>query len=184
MKEIIAAETAENPRHGLCLETMYVRGLRLSDIIGIYGKYDIFHGLRPCDIDAVKLPGAKHTIRVIRKKGKFKVMVLPDRIQSRLLAQIKEYGIKPTERIFPYDRTAVYRWCRKYGDCVDERYKFGPHCIRRSYAQDYITRGGSFPNLQRHMSHSKLAQTFDYVGGSDDAANKEQMEFDNTEAGE
>jgi len=183
MQEIIKAETADNPRHGLCLEMMFLRGLRLSDIIGIYKKYHIFHGLRPCDIDAVKLPYATHTMKIIRKKEKFKVMTLPDVLYTRLMQQIQEYKIKKDERIFPYHRTTVYGWCIKYGLCADERYKFGPHCIRRSYARDYINRGGSFSNLQQHMSHTKLAQTFEYVGGTEDSANKEQIGMDKMEAG-
>lgn len=184
MQEIIKAEYLVNERHGLMLELMFRRGLRLSDVIGIYKKYHIFHGLRPCDIDAVKLPHANHTMRLVRKKEKFKIMTLPDDLYNALKAHIKKYEVKSDERVFPYHRTTVYGWCAKYGKCVDERYIFGPHCIRRTYAKDYASRGGNLANLQQHMSHTQLSQTLEYIGGTEDAANKEQIEFDKMEAGE
>lgn len=184
IQTLIAIEKQEPPRHALLMRIMRIRGCRLSDLIGIVHKYDLFHGLRPCDIDVVKKPYAKHTMTLIRKKEKFKVMTLPDSIYAELQKQIEEYGIKPTERIFPYERSTVWRWYNKYGlKCIDERYNLSPHCVRRSYAHDYVQKGGSVASLQKHLSHTRPGQTYDYLGEDEDAANKEQMEFDNMEAG-
>lgn len=176
---LIEIEKQEPPRQALLMELMRRRGFRLSDIIGIAKKYNVFHGLRPIDIDAVPLKGSKHSVRLLRKKGIFAVKTLPDDLYARLQAQIKEYGTKPAERIFPYHRTTVWHWYNKYGlKCVDERYNLSPHCVRRSFGKDYIAKGGSLVSLQKHFSHRRLGQTLEYLGEAEDAANKELLEME------
>ena len=174
---------SEPPRHALCIKTLFSLGLRASEVIGKYGEYDSRPGIRPVDIDAELHPewGCDHTIRVWRKRGKFKILPLRTDLYNDVKAHIKEYKIGKEERIFPYHRTTVYGWLSKYGRCVDTRYRIGIHVLRRSFGKNYLRRGGSPVDLQKIYSHEKLQQTFDYIGEDESTA---MSNFAKMEAGE
>ena len=180
IKEIIQSEP---PRHALCIKVLFSLGLRASEVIGKYGEYEARPGIRPIDIDAELHPewGCKHTVRVWRKRGKFKILPLKDELFDALQAQIKEYKIKPEERIFSYGRTAVYGWLTKYGRCVDTRYKIGIHTLRRSFGKHYRARGGKMEDLQKIYSHENMQQTMQYIGEDESTA---MSNFAKMEAGE
>ena len=169
VQEIIGSEP---PRHALCIKILFSLGLRASEVIGKYGEYEKRPGIRPIDIDAELHAdwGCNHTIRVWRKRGKFKVLPLKDQLYDELKAQIKEYNIKPEERIFSYHRTAVYGWLSKYGRCVDTRYRIGIHTLRRSFGKNYRARGGKMEDLQKIYSHENMQQTMQYIGEDESTA--------------
>ena len=177
--EIIAQEMeAYGLRWATLIKILVKRGLRCSEAIGGGWK----PGIRVCDIDQDKIPEAKHTFRIWRKRGKFKVMSLRDDIYDDIMKLVNEFKIKPTERIFFWHRTSVYGHLRKYGYCVDERYPIGVHTMRRTYGKDYLRKGGKLSSLQQHYSHAKPGQTLDYVGETEDVANQEQLDIDKMEA--
>lgn len=183
VQEIIASERkAQNTRQAACIETIYNLATRASEVIGKHGFYKERPGIRPIDIDAELHPewGCEHTIRIWRKRGKFEIMPLTWKLFDLLTEQIKLWKVKPEERIFPYHRTTVYGWLRKYGFCVDSRYPIGIHTLRRSLGKEYRRRGGEIEKLQKLYSHENMAQTMKYIGEVKDEAMKEYSDLFDT----
>ena len=164
VQEIIEAQ--DDPIYKALFETMYGLGLRVSEAVGDDAIGHEKPGIRPCDIDPVKSSDVglecKHTIRIWRKRGKFEILPLPDRLFKSLSAYSESF--KTEDRIFPRDRTTVYQHLAKYGRTVDGRFKIGCHVLRRSAGVYWRSQGMPIEDIQQVYSHENMAQTMQYIG--------------------
>ena len=166
VQEIIEAQDDGLYRH--LFETMYGLGLRVSEAVGDDTPGHEKPGIRPCDIDPVKPSDVglecKHVIRIWRKRGKFEILPLPDKLFRSLAEYAKVSQCENESRLFARDRTTVYQHLAKYGRTVDGRFKIGCHVLRRSAGVYWRSQGMPIEDIQQVYSHENMAQTMQYIG--------------------
>lgn len=134
-------------------------------------------GIRPMDIDAVKLKYAKHSINIYRKHGKFETFPFTDeQLFKDTQRIIGGYGVKPEERIFPhpqYTRQRVLEAMQAHGYTVGQQTLRHPHSLRRGGGIHLRNNDVKLEVLQKLYSHDDMAQTTHYIGIDTQEAFKE-----------
>lgn len=123
--------------HKLAFLLGYLCGLRVSEVVN----------LKPEDVDR----GRQLLIIRQAKGGK-------DRLVPYKRAMVKYFSYLPVKVTSRALQIAFLRACKDAG--IKKPYlKF--HCLRHSFATNYVNAGGSYKNLQLLLGHSSVAITLD-----------------------
>lgn len=141
----------------LILETMYMTGIRLSELIG----------LKLGDIDYLKAE-----LRVIGKRNKQRVLPLHPILVEKIRAYVKLKESRIPEKdsyLFvresglPLYPKLVYNRVKKLMSEVTGRSKRSPHVLRHSFATAMLNEGADINALKELLGHSSLAATQVYT---------------------
>jgi integrase/recombinase XerD len=138
----------QNQRNRLILELMARGGMRIGEVLK----------LRPSDIE-----GGRILIQAPKSGRQTEVAFIPHKVAHRLDEYIRQWGIKPNERIFAISYPAARMVVKKAGEIVGIQLK--PHDLRR-HAATYASRSGMPIEIVSKviLRHSNLATTQRYLG--------------------
>ena len=145
-----ARETGRT-RLALVLETICATGIRISEL------------------PAITAEAARRGVAVVRCKGKSRRVILPSRLQNKLLRYIKQRRI-PCGSVFvtrtgtPLDRSNIWRemkaLCRAAG--VSDKKVF-PHNFRHLFARTFYRLDKDLAKLADLLGHSSINTTRIYI---------------------
>ena len=145
-----ARETGRT-RLALVLETICATGIRISEL------------------PAITAEAARRGVAVVRCKGKSRRVILPSRLQNKLLRYIKQrriaYGsVFVTRTGTPLDRSNIWRemkaLCRAAG--VSDKKVF-PHNFRHLFARTFYQLDKDLAKLADLLGHSSINTTRIYI---------------------
>ena len=145
-----ARETGRT-RLALVLETICATGIRISEL------------------PAITAEAARRGVAVVRCKGKSRRVILPSRLQNKLLRYIKQrriaYGsVFVTRTGTPLDRSNIWRemkaLCRAAG--VSDKKVF-PHNFRHLFARTFYRLDKDLAKLADLLGHSSINTTRIYI---------------------
>lgn len=128
-------------RDYLVFITLLKTGLRASELIS----------LRVHDINLVD-----NSMHVMGKGRKIRTIKIPPALSQLLNIYIKQNNIKRKDKLFPFDRSTIYRITEKIAS-------INPHGLRHTYAIHLLRKTGNIRYVQKQLGHSKLTSTEIYL---------------------
>ena len=152
LRALLAEAHKHSTRNWLMLLTMYLHGLRASELIGLT-RESIQNG----------------TLVVQRlKNGYLNVQPLHESEAAPL--QQLALATRPGERLFSITRGQVYRIFRNYAEMIGlPPQKTHPHVLRHSLAQHSIDVAG-IHRVRQMLGHRSISSTGHYLRASDEEA--------------
>ena len=126
-------------------------------------------GIRISELPAITAEAARRGVAVVRCKGKSRRVILPSRLQNKLLRYIKQrriaYGsVFVTRTGTPLDRSNIWRemkaLCRAAG--VSDKKVF-PHNFRHLFARTFYRLDKDLAKLADLLGHSSINTTRIYI---------------------
>lgn len=154
-------EGFEGSRDRLILTFFYCSGIRLAELIGLKFK----------DLDI-----AESKFTVLGKRNKYRVIPLPQRINSLIKDYVEErktLGLESEyffinsngKQLYP---VLVQRVVKKYLGMVTSQKKNSPHILRHTYATHLLNNGADLNAIKDLLGHSSLSATQVYTHNSID----------------
>jgi integrase/recombinase XerC len=154
-------EGFEGSRDRLILTLFYCSGIRLAELIGLKFK----------DLDI-----AESKFTVLGKRNKYRVIPLPQRINSLIEDYVEErktLGLESEyffinsngKQLYP---VLVQRVVKKYLGMVTSQKKNSPHILRHTYATHLLNNGADLNAIKDLLGHSSLSATQVYTHNSID----------------
>lgn len=167
-------------RHRTAMLVTYLHALRASEVCG---GPDKVHNKESNTYTTVDRPGLRFEdvqdgyIVVQRLKGSQKtrqrLLASPDPLLDEVgaLAQlIKDYNLKPGDRLFPFHRHTLWTACQKAGLAAGiPKALAHPHILKHSIAM-HLVRKIQITELQKFLGHQSLASTGVYTQVNDEQA--------------
>lgn len=152
---VIAAES--DPRNRLILETLYLAGLRVSELTGLrWGDIQERHDLGTAQA------------RVVGKRGRERMVPLPPRLWQQL--RFLRNGLPDSAPVFisrkgqgPLDRSQILRIVKNAVKEAGIKGAISPHWFRHAHATHAIQHGAPLHVVQQTLGHSSLAVTGIYL---------------------
>lgn len=129
-------------RHRVFLQFLWITGVRVTEAVS----------LRKKDIDY-----ENYTLRVLWQKSRtnrYRMVALHPSLRDVLWTFTA--SLNAEDRVFPFSRQRAWQICRKH-------MRGGPHMFRHSFAVNWLRCGGDIVSLHRHLGHSKVQTTMEYL---------------------
>ena len=155
--QVIAMFTLEpNLRNRAILRTLYIAGLRVSELVGL------------CWRDLQERGETEGQLTVFGKGGKTRAVLLPAILWQELLALRGEAGddlpvFRSRKGGTCLDRSQVMRLVRQAADRAGIKGNVSPHWLRHCHASHALDRGCPAHLLQQTLGHSSLSTTGMYA---------------------
>lgn len=126
-------------------------------------------GIRVSELQAVTVAAVKRGMAVIYNKGKERKIILPRRLQVKLLYYIRKNGIRQgsvfcTSKGRPVDRTYIWREMKKLcGLAKVNPEKVFPHNLRHLFAKTFYQMNRDIAKLADLLGHSSIETTRIYI---------------------
>ena len=152
---VCAAQSRQNERLRLVMETLCATGIRVSELRGI-------------TVEAVRCGRAE-----IAMKGKVRVVLIPKRLRSALRAYAQRLGVGSgyifrTRRGKPLDRSNIWRDMKRLGaEARVCQSKIFPHNLRHLFARTYYAMEKDIAHLADILGHSSVETTRIYLAVSE-----------------
>lgn len=146
----------EGTRDKAIISLLYGAGVRLSELK---------------NLEIYNLNMTEHTIRVLGKRNKERIIPYPPSIEQPIKEYLKfreEIGGKSVFLLLTsdgkqlYDKL-IYRVVKKYLSMVTTVSKRSPHVLRHSYASHLLNRGADINAVKELLGHSNLSATQIYT---------------------
>lgn len=160
LDKLVFPEGFEGVRDRVLLETFYFTGIRRAELMGI----------REQDIDF-----GMHTLKVLGKRNKERIIPLSPVLEEQLKAYIREKhasGYTSEEKLFvdnkgkPVQARFVYSLVNKYLSAVTTIDRKSPHILRHTFATHMLNNGAELNAIKEIMGHASLAATQVYTHNS------------------
>ena len=156
-----ALDRIKNPREKMLLSTMWMTGLRVSEVISI----------RKRDID---FKNRTMNVRWLKSR-KYHDRIIPIKNELCQMLQLYSADMSLDERIFNCTRQWVYT-------IVQRNLQTGPHALRHSFAVNFLRQSDSphaLVTLKELLGHKKIQTTMEYlkIVPSDMARELEKVNF-------
>jgi integrase/recombinase XerC len=148
----------EGKRNKLIIETFYLTGMRLSELIN----------LRDTDIDKSAM-----TVKVLGKRNKERLIPLIGSFLKEVDAYIAErnklFGKSTVPFLFITDQgkktypKLIYRIVKKYLEMVTTIERKSPHILRHTFATQLLNNGADLNAIKELLGHSNLSATQVYT---------------------
>jgi len=137
-------------RNALLIKVLYQCGLRISEALSLTpSDLTMFDGIT--------------CIRVKGKRGKERLVHIPENLYSQLLAYAYQKGLRPSDRIFNLNRKNAHKMIKKAAKLAGLTKRVYPHLLRHSCAIERLRQTGNPKALQWHLGHSSIAMTMRYL---------------------
>jgi len=137
-------------RNALLIKVLYQCGLRISEALSLTpSDLTMFDGIT--------------CIRVKGKRGKERLVHIPENLYSQLLAYAYQKGLRPSDRIFNLNRKNAHKMIKKAAKLAGLAKRVYPHLLRHSCAIERLRQTGNPKALQWHLGHSSIAMTMRYL---------------------
>ena len=161
------------------LMTLYALGLRRAELLSLRTG-DVaaagFAEAHPGDNPAASDNPVGDTLRVTGKRGKTRVLPLPDALRAQLAHYLALRGetfpdaatgaLFLTDRGKPLYPKAVYNLCRRHLEPASWSDGRSPHALRHAFATHLMDRGADLRSVQELLGHESLASTQVYLHAS------------------
>jgi integrase/recombinase XerC len=161
----------EGIRDKLIIDLFYTTGIRRTELIH----------LKTVDVNT-----SNHTIKVLGKRNKERIVPLLPTVIQQLILFLKERAhletIIDAEFFFltknglKLNDSFVYRLINAYFSTVSEKVKKSPHILRHTFATHLLNNGADLNSVKELLGHSSLASTQIYTHSS---LSELQKVFDN-----
>jgi len=146
--KIIAA--CVTPLECAVIVTLLKSGIRRAELLS----------MKDDDIDTDVDAEGRGFLKVMGKGSKERRVSVPAPVLDVLSEWIKHRPVK-SERLFPFHVSTVNRVVKEVANRAGV--KAHPHCLRHSYASQFIANGGLLVDLQHQLGHTSLATTGIYT---------------------
>lgn len=152
---VCAAQSRQNERLRLVMETLCATGIRVSELRGI-------------TVEAVRCGRAE-----IAMKGKVRVVLIPKRLRAALRAYAQRLGVGSgcifrTRRGKPLDRSNIWRDMKRLGaEARVCQSKIFPHNLCHLFARTYYAMEKDIAHLADILGHSSVETTRIYLAVSE-----------------
>lgn len=152
-KDLISnlVDNANNIRDKLMIKSLYLLGLRVSELINL--KWSDIH-----------IIGDNIEVEVLGKGDKLRTVLMPNNLYQELIT-IKShdtYVFVSEQYQTKLHRTSVNRMLRKLCDRLSIK-RINPHAFRHSHATHALAEGCDLSLLQQSLGHSDIATTQKYL---------------------
>lgn len=147
----ILVNNAKGTRDKLIIKSLYLLGLRVSELINL--KWSDFH-----------IIGSNIELMVLGKGDKLRAILVPNDLYQELMT-IKthdEYVFVSEQNQTKLHRTSVNKMLRKLCDRLSIK-RINPHAFRHSHATHALASGCDLSLLQQSLGHSDIATTQKYL---------------------
>jgi integrase/recombinase XerC len=148
-------------RDKLIIDLFYTTGMRRTELI---------------HLKAANVNFANHTVKVLGKRNKERIIpllpVISSQLESYLLERSKlENQIDAdyfflTSKGLKINESFVYRLINSYFSTVSEKVKKSPHILRHTFATHLLNNGADLNSVKELLGHSSLASTQVYTHNS------------------
>lgn len=150
----LMVNNANNERDKLIIKTLYLLGLRVSELIDI--KWNDFN-----------LTNGKIDLKVIGKGNKTRHILVPNDLFSSLLEQkTNDDYVFVSYKNDKLSRQSINKMLAKLSDKLDIK-KINPHAFRHSHATHSLANGCDISLLMQSLGHSSLKITQQYLSQRD-----------------
>ncbi|WP_339906172.1 tyrosine-type recombinase/integrase, partial [uncultured Cyclobacterium sp.] len=156
------AQDFEGERDRMVLQTLYLTGIRLSELIGLEWS----------SVDLSQLQ-----IKVLGKGKKFRIIPISDSLRNAILLYKKVFEDSfsiPNENDFFIVKSnreqaypmMIYRIVKKYLNLFVRNTKSSPHLMRHTFATHLLNKGADLNAVKDLLGHASLAATQVYTHNS------------------
>ncbi|GAB3009434.1 tyrosine recombinase XerC [Cyclobacterium sediminis] len=162
LEESNFAQDFEGQRDRMVLQTLYLTGIRLSELIGLEWS----------SVDLSQLQ-----IKVLGKGKKFRIIPISDSLRNAILLYKKVFEDSfsiPNENDFFIVKSnreqaypmMIYRIVKKYLNLFVRNTKSSPHLMRHTFATHLLNKGADLNAVKDLLGHASLAATQVYTHNS------------------
>ena len=152
LDDIVFEDNFKGKRDKLIIETLYITGVRVSELINI----------KITDIDF-----AKFQIKIIGKRNKERIIPLTNYMISKIQKFILKYNL--TNYLFTNEKHKklyskfIYRIVTFYISKITTISKKGPHILRHTFATHMLNNGADINAVKDILGHASLSATQIYT---------------------
>lgn len=152
LDDIVFEDNFKGKRDKLIIETLYITGVRVSELINI----------KITDIDF-----AKFQIKIIGKRNKERIIPLTNYMISKIQKFILNYNL--TNYLFTNEKHKklyskfIYRIVTFYISKITTISKKGPHILRHTFATHMLNNGADINAVKDILGHASLSATQVYT---------------------
>ena len=152
LDDIVFEDNFKGKRDKLIIETLYITGVRVSELINI----------KITDIDF-----AKFQIKIIGKRNKERIIPLTNYMISKIQKFILKYNL--TNYLFTNEKHKklyskfIYRIVTFYISKITTISKKGPHILRHTFATHMLNNGADINAVKDILGHASLSATQVYT---------------------
>ena len=126
-------------------------------------------GIRVSELSSITVQALKNGMASTYNKGKERKILMPGKLQKRLLCYVRKYGIKKgpvfqTKKGRALDRTYIWREMKKLcGEAGVDEEKVFPHNLRHLFARTFYGLNHDIVKLADMLGHSSIETTGIYL---------------------
>lgn len=146
------------PYHRVLFDLLYWGGLRAGEVLGLTPD-DLTENGIVINKQYRTMPHKRSKIGSVKTKSSKRIVILPHFVFDELKAFLSVQDYKPTDRIFPITRGAIYKVVKMRIEELGLP-NASPHTLRHSYATNFLAESKDYVSAAAQLGHANPKITF------------------------